>query len=349
MFKQWESIAFTTLPSSLSYPKISVLIFVTGGTGFLGTHLLRELVQRGERVRALRRSSSRVLLEKKFSSEVEWVEGDVLDVATLDDRMQGCTEVYHAAAIVRFMQKDYARLMKVNVEGTANVVNAALNAGVKKLVHVSSVAAIGRSRNDVLVNEDTAWEEGKNNSNYAVSKFLAEREVWRGTAEGLEAVIVNPSLILGSGHWEDGPPEFFTRVNNGLRVYTGGGTGIVAVGDVVALMITLMKSPVVNERFILSAENWSFKDLFFTIADALRVRRPNFKVANWMMEILWREEMLRHFVTGKKPLVTRETARIARHWSRFDNTKILTATGFRFTPVNQCISETAQLFQAMHS
>jgi dihydroflavonol-4-reductase len=200
------------------------MIFVTGGTGFLGTHLLRELVARGEKVRALRRSISKFFAGEKFVNEIEWVEGDVLDVSALEEAAAGCEKIYHCAAVVSFLPRDRERIMKVTVKGTANVVNVALQQQIKKLVHVSSVAAIGRGRNHEAVNEATAWEESRLNSSYSIGKYLAEREVWRGIAEGLNAVIVNPSFILGAGNWKEGTPQFFYNAWKGLKIYTGGGT-----------------------------------------------------------------------------------------------------------------------------
>jgi nucleoside-diphosphate-sugar epimerase len=215
---------------------------------------------------------------------------------------------------------------------------------IRKLVHVSSVAAIGRNPFDEKVNENTPWENQSGNSKYSISKFLAEREVWRAIAEGLNAVIVNPSLIIGTGNWDDGSPEMFTRVWNGLFAYTEGGTGIVAARDVVNVMIHLMKSDISNERFILSAEDWSFKDLFFLIADQLHVKRPWLNVRPWMMDFFWRTEQMKQLFLRKKPLISRETARAATRWSHFDNTKVIRATNYTFTPIKTYIEEIAAKF-----
>ena len=320
------------------------MTFVTGGTGFIGTHLLRELIKRHEKVRALKRTNSRILLEEEISQQIEWIEGDLLDVSSLEDGMKDCDEVYHCAATVRFLPKDRDRLMRTNIEGTANVVNTSLDNKVRKLIHVSSVAAVGRSRDDEIVDENTPWENGKHNSNYAISKFLAEREVWRGVAEGLNAVIMNPSLVMGAGNWDDGPPQMFTRIWKGLFIYTEGGTGVVAVDDVVNLMILVMKSEISGERFIVNAEHWSFKDLFFLIADQLKVKRPWLNAQPWMMDLFWRGELIRQLFSGGKPIVSKEMARIALHWSRFDNSKIVNATHYQFMPVKTCIEETAKNF-----
>jgi nucleoside-diphosphate-sugar epimerase len=182
------------------------------------------------------------------------------------------------------------------------------------------------------------------NSSYALSKFLGEREVWRGIAEGLNAVIVNPSLIIGAGNWNEGPPQFFKKIWEGLPFYTNGGAGFVAIKDVVSLMIQLMESEIHSERFIINDDHLTFKDFFFLIADLLKKKRPFINVKPWMIKILWREEMLKYKLTGISPLVTREISRVASHWSRFDNSKIISATGFQFTPVKKCLEETAQKF-----
>jgi dihydroflavonol-4-reductase len=320
------------------------MIFVTGGSGFLGSHLLHRLVKNGEQVRALKRNLQEHINGTMFQHRVEWVEGDVMNISSLEKEMSGCEQVYHCAAKIFFLPGERDEMMRVNVEGTANVVNTALATGVKKLLHVSSVAAIGRSRGTGLVTEETPWEDSVVNSNYAISKFLAEREVWRGVAEGLDAVIVNPSLIIGAGDWNAGSPAFFKEVWKGLRFYTSGATGMVDADDVVTLMIQLMNSEVKNERFIIDAGSAFFKDFFFMIADQLHKKRPAVKIDKWMLEIFWRMEMIKYRLFGKPPLLTRETARISAAQSLFDNSKIKHATGYEFTPVRTTIEKTARQF-----
>ena len=320
------------------------MIFVTGGTGFLGTHLLHQLVLRGERVRALRRSNSRVFVKPEFSEKIEWVAGDILDIPSMEEAMEGCEHVYHCAAKVSFKQKDREEIMKVNAEGTANVVNVALEKNIRKLVYASSVAAIGRSPDATRINENTEWQDSHLNSNYAISKYLAEREVWRGMAEGLSVAIVNPTIIIGDGNWRQGPPRFFLNVWRGMPAYTSGGTGFVGVQDVVHLMIRLMESDVQNERFILNSEDWSYKDFFFLIADLLGKKRPYINAAPWMTEIVWRLETVRSKFIPFPPLISKETARIARATFKYDAEKIRKATGFEFTPVKTCIQDICRSF-----
>ncbi|MEO6168334.1 MAG: NAD-dependent epimerase/dehydratase family protein, partial [Chitinophagales bacterium] len=242
------------------------MIFVTGGTGFLGRHLLRALVLQNEPIRALKRLNSKMLQDEFKHGTIEWVDGNILDIPSLEEYMKGCSEVYHCAGMVSFQSRHRAALMKVNVEGTANIVNVALEKNIRKMVYVSSVAAIGRALNEVNVTEATEWDENGVHSNYGISKFLAEREVWRGIAEGLKAVIVNPSVIIGDGNWQEGTPRFFLNGWREMPAYTTGGTGFVAAKDVVEIMMRLMKSEIHRERFILNAEDWSYQKFLFQIA-----------------------------------------------------------------------------------
>ncbi|MEO5673940.1 MAG: SDR family NAD(P)-dependent oxidoreductase [Chitinophagales bacterium] len=318
------------------------MIFVTGGTGFLGTHLLRGLVKRDEKVRALKRSSAKILLEAEAAKQIEWVEGDVLDVTALEQVMKGCDKLYHCAGLVSFLPDDHKKLMKANVEGTANVVNAALAMKITKLLHVSSVAALGSGKISEVITEKTGWDANNRTSDYAVSKFLGEREVWRGIAEGLNAVIINPSVIIGDGNWKKGSARFFSDVWNGLRFFSAGGTGFTGAKDVVNIMVKLMESDIHSERFIINSENLSIKEFLFSVADQLKKTRPSISIKPWMMEFLWREEMMKYKLTGILPVVTRQTAYIISRRSFFDNSKVVKATGYQFTSVSECLEETAK-------
>ncbi len=319
------------------------MVLVTGGTGFLGTHLLRKLVLLGKQVRALRRIKSFICLEKELTDRIDWVEGDVLDIPLLEQAINGCEQVYHCAAVVSFDPADREKMMKVNVRGTANIVNVSLDRKIKKLIYVSSVAALGKAISGEVINENKT-SENTFTSSYGLSKFLGEREVWRGMAEGLNAVIVNPSLIIGSGNWNSGPPKFFTSIWNGYPFYSNGSIGIVDAEDVVNIMMMLMNSDIHSERFILNSGHLTLKEFFFTIADFLKKRRPYISVKPWMIEVLWREETLRHFITGSSPVVTKDTSRIAFGNLQFDHSKVVQATGYEFKTVKQSIEETAIKF-----
>ncbi|SEW12097.1 NAD-dependent epimerase/dehydratase family protein [Chitinophaga arvensicola] len=313
------------------------MILVTGGTGFLGSYLIRALVAAGKPVRALYRQQPSPRLQD-ISDKIEWVPGDILDVCALEDAMVGVTQVYHCAAVVSFQEADKDRLLKINAEGTANVVNMALDAGVNKLLYVSSVAAIGRAKPGAAVNEECEWEDSKNNSRYSISKFQGEMEVWRGIAEGLDAVIVNPAIILGAGFWNDGSGALLKNAWKEFPYYTRGVNGFVDVEDVVTVMIRLMDSNIQGERFILSADNWEYQRLFTTMAQALGKKPPHKEARPWMAEVVWRLEKVKGMVTGKHPLITRETARTAQLKVYYENNKILQALpGFQFRPLEETI------------
>lgn len=321
------------------------MILVTGGTGFLGSHLLRALVNAGKPVRALYRQQIPAQVQD-IQHKVQWVQGDVLDVISLEEAMQDITQVYHCAAVVSFQPDSRRELMQVNVDGTANVVNMALDAGVKKLVHVSSVAAISRVKDGDVIVEDCEWQESRNNSQYAISKYRSEMEVWRGQAEGLQTVIVNPSIILGSGFWHDGSGALVKNVWKEFPFYTKGINGFVDVEDVVKAMLLLMDSDISGERFILSADNWSYYDLFSAMAARLGKKPPHIEVRSWLAEVVWRMEKVKGLISGSKPLVTRETARTAQLKIFYSSRKIQQMlTGFQFKPLQQTIVDVCDAYR----
>lgn len=304
-------------------------IFVTGGTGLLGSHLLNRLVIKPKKIKALYRNS--------FSfqhPDIEWIKGDLLDTVLLEEILSDVDEVYHCAGKVSFNPKSKKELFDTNLKGTANIINTCLNAGIKKLLHVSSVAALGRIRNNVLVNEGMQWSEETSNSVYGESKYLAEMEVWRGIAEGLNAVIINPTIILGAGNWNSGSSEIFKSVYHEFRYFTEGVTGFVDVNDVVSAMIELMDSDISGERFIINSDNITYKQLFEMIAASFNKKPPYKKVTPFMAAIIWRMEAIRSIFTRKAPFITKETARTVLAKVYFDNGKLLKALpAFKYTPL----------------
>lgn len=313
------------------------MILVTGGSGLVGSELISQLLAQGNKVKAIYNNTSLTITDKDIIA----IKCDILDTVALEEAMQGITHVYHCAAIVSFNKKNKAQLLKINIEGTANVVNASIDAGVKKLVHVSSVSALGRIRENETVTEEMNWTEESSNSLYGKSKYLGEMEVWRGIGEGLEAVIVNPSLILGGGDWSKGSSEIFKSVYDEFPWYTEGVTGVVDVKDVAKAMILLMNSEINKERFILNAENLSYKELFTQIATCFGKKIPHKKVTPFIAAIVWRLEAIKSKFTGKDALVTKETAGTALAKVYFDNNKFLKAMpGFAFTPVSETIKNT---------
>lgn len=321
--------------NSISSTNKTPSILVTGGTGLAGSHIIKQLIKEGKKVKALYRSEIPADLA---TEKVTWVKGDILDVIGLDEVMEGVEQVYHCAAIVSFNPKRKHNLFKTNIEGTANVVNAALLAGVKKLCFISSVAALGKIKDGKKINEQMAWTEENNTSNYGKSKYLAEVEVWRGIAEGLQAVIVNPAIILGAGNWNDGSTKIFKTAYNEFPWYTEGATGFVDVEDVANAMIQLMGSNISGEKFILSAENKPYKEVFTLIANAFSKKEPHRKVSRLLANIVWRADAIKSMFTGKYPLLTKETAASAQAVFLYDNSKLTTVLpSFAYTPVEATI------------
>ncbi len=308
------------------------LVLVTGANGLVGLHLVQQLSGMGKRVRALyHRSKPQVNL-----SGVEWVRADILDVIELDEAMNGVSEVYHCAAIVSFSPKRKKLIHQTNIDGTENVVNACIEHNIRKLVYVSSVAAIGRKKGQEHVNEELKWDDHMHNSEYAKSKFQAEMHVWRGTGEGLDAVIVNPTVILGAGDWNKGSSELFKSIYKEFPWYSEGVNGFVDVQDVAKAMILLMASNITAQRFIVSAENISYKDLFTSIAAGFGKKAPHKKVTPLIAATVWRLEAVKSFFTGKDPMITKETANTAQSKVYYNNTKLLKfLPGFSYTPISQ--------------
>jgi len=320
------------------------MILVTGGSGLLGKEVIAQLLAQGKKVVAI---YNKTLLPDFNSPLLTQFQCNILDVVGLEELMQqGIEQVYHCAAIVTFEQKRKEELFKTNIEGTANVVNAALNAGVTKMVHVSSVAALGRKKKNEFVNESMNWAGENNDSNYGESKYLSELEVWRGMGEGLEVVVVNPTVILGAGNWNAGSSQIFKTAYEEFPWYADGVTGFVDVQDVAAIMLQLMDSDISSERFIVSADNRSYQDVFNLIARAFNKKLPHKKVSLFIAKIVWRIEGLKSRITGKAPLLTRETAAAALEKVYYDNSKLHKfLPEFRYRSIEETITKTCATLQ----
>ncbi len=331
------------------------MIFVTGGTGLVGSHILLKLSQRGEKLKALKRATSSMDICKSvftyynaddLFAQINWVDGDVNDISSLENGMLNSDLVLHCAAVISFQPSAAKLLKKVNIEGTANVVNVALSKGIKKLGYVSSIAVLGRNSTEGMVDEECHFKATKLDSNYALSKYYAEQEVWRASQEGLDVVIVNPSVILGPGDWRKGSSRIFQKIYSGLKFYTPGSTGYVDVLDVANSLVSLLFSNVKNERFIVNGANLKYRDCFDRIAVAVNKPKATIKVTPFLKEIAWRLEAMRTFVTGNKPLITRETADNAMTDSSYSTTKIISAIDFNFTDIDVSIKKYADWFIA---
>jgi len=332
------------------------MILVTGGTGMLGAHLLFELVNTGNKVRALKRTKSNLDIVKRIFSyyssnyeqlftQIEWFDADILEVESIFQSMQGIDKVYHLAAMISFNPRDKEKMIQNNVKGTTNIINAALQNNIKKLCHVSSISALGIADNGIEINEETFRNPKSRYSGYSLSKFYSELEVWRGITEGLNAVIAAPSVILGPGDWNTGSPSIFSRIYKGLKYYTKGITGYVDVKDVTNAMIKLMESDISNERFILSADNLSYKDLFLKVAESLNVKSPVIEANAIMLGIAWRFEYIKSLLTSAYPLITKDMAYSALNMHLYSSKKIMEALDFKYTPIDKTIAEISQIYK----
>ncbi|WP_178986709.1 SDR family oxidoreductase [Winogradskyella helgolandensis] len=333
------------------------MILVTGGTGLVGSHLLFQLLKSNEPIRAIyRREKTLARVKNVFSyfsddaetlfNKIEWVEADVNDIPKLQDAFKGVTHVYHCAAFVSFEPNKYIELRRINIEGTANIVNLSISHKVKKLCYVSTIAAIGHHSNpEKLIDEQTEWSPEDDNSVYAITKYGAELEVWRGTQEGLDAVIINPGIILGAGYWNGGSSgSLFKRIYNGTPYYTSGVTGYVDVWDVTNAMEQLMKGSIKNEGFILVSENLSFKSFFTKVATYLDVKPPTKEAKSWLLGIGWKLDWLNHKLLGKRRRLAKQTAKSAVSITNYDASKIKNSINFEFKSIDTSIEEVSKLF-----
>ena len=331
------------------------MILVTGGTGLVGAHLLYRLVDSNEKVRAIYRAERKLNHVKNVFAcytenydalfkSIEWVQADILDIPLLSDAFADVKYVYHCAAFVSFEPDKYQQLRQTNIEGTANVVNLCISHNIKKLCYVSSVATIGNTINNKPITEETEWKPEADNNVYAITKYGAEMEVWRATQEGLDVVIVNPGVILGGGIWRYGSSSLFKKAAKGFKYYSSGTVSLVDVKDVVSIMITLLKSEVKNERFILVAENWTYKQFLKTMANSVNAKSPKKEASIWLLQCAWKLDWLTHKITGKRRQLTKQLVVSLASETYYSNDKIKTALNFEFTPVNESIATVGQLY-----
>lgn len=334
-----------------SFPPEKPAVFITGATGFVGSHVARRLLTDGYQVEALTRKPGQFGLLTDISDKITWHIGDVTDIPSLEAAIRPNQDVIHAAALVSFSPKDRRAMEKVNVEGTANVVNVCLNVGVRKLGFVSSVAALGRPARKnpdagisqpTVIDESQKWEENPENSFYAQTKYRAELEVWRGVAEGLNAVIVNPSVVMGVGDWSRTSTQLVSYVLDEKRFYPTGLINYVDVLDVADALVQLMESDISAQRFILNAGTTPYRDFFGQMAVALGKRPPSVAVPDWLTQVLWPVEAVRSALTGSAPLITRETARSARSLYRMNGNKITEAFDFQYHTLAETVERIAK-------
>ena len=316
------------------------MILVTGATGFLGSEVVRQLKMQHKVVIGLRRPDS-VIPEILQPLDILWRTADLLDYFSLEDALEGVTQVYHCAARISFDPAEKKEMIRINREGTANVANLCLERNIR-LLHTSSVAALGESKNGSPVMEKDQWAFSHRQTGYSISKYESEMEVWRAIAEGLDAVIVNPSIILGPHAGTSGSGRLFEQVKKGLKFYPKGGCGLTDVEDVARVMISLMDSGISGERYIVNSENWTYRKLFSQIAESLGVKAPSILAPEWLLRIAAGAGSLFSFVQNKRFGLTSETARSASRLPRYSNEKVRTTLGIEFKPVKQSIQEVCQ-------
>jgi dihydroflavonol-4-reductase len=315
------------------------MILVTGATGFLGSELAMQLAKQGLQIRCIKRGSSVIpQFLSSYNEQIEWADADLLDIFALDDAMVGITQVYHCAAWVSLKQADKKPMINTNVTGTANLVNLCMEKKAR-LVHVSSIAAIGLAKPGDLITENHHLDQATETDGYAISKLESEMEVWRGIAEGLDAVIINPSIIIGANAGTDGSGQLFETVRKGLKFYTSGSSGFVDVEDVAKCMIALMNGDITAERYIISAENRLYKPLVAEIAAGFGLKAPAVYAKPWMMNVAWRAAAFVSSITRTDPAIDKIAALAASQTRNYDNSKIKKATGIVFKPISNSIKE----------
>lgn len=329
----------------------------------LGARIVFDLLSQGLKVKAIYRNKNRIEQftknvsfycknEKELTELVEWVEVDVLDYLSVCNAVEGVDLVIHSAAMVSFHADDQQAMYEINIKGTANVVDACLFKGVKRICHVSSIAALGKEEEGELIDEESSWIPEQKHSGYQISKFHSEMEIWRGINEGLEAVIVNPSVILGPGEWHAGSPAFFNNIYKGMKFYPTGGTGFVDVRDVSSAIMNLIAeknwSKAIQKRFLLNAENISYQRVFSLIAKSLNVKEPSMAANKKLLALAWRGAWLAGKLSGKKPLITRGSVGNAAKKQLFNGSRITKEFGFEYRPLETSIQEIGQLYLSDH-
>ena len=329
------------------------MILVTGGTGLVGAHLLLKLAQENNQLRATFRPSSNLDRLKNFFlkhhqegevlyDRINWIQADLNDIPNLEKAFQGVEQVYHSAAMISFDPRDFYELKRVNARGTANIVNLCIAYKVQKLCYVSSIAALSRSKGEQDITEESEWQGASNV--YGLSKYLAEMEVWRGSQEGVPVVIVNPGIIIGSGFWDQGSGVLFKAAAKSPKYYPPGGTGVVAINDVVTIMMALMNSGIQGERYILVAENLSYKTLMGYLAEGFKNKKPEKRIKYWQLELFWRLDWLRVMLGGKRRKLSRDGARSMRSQAFYSNAKIKDALAYKFEDLPEVITQCCEAY-----
>lgn len=345
----------TQIATIINPTNFNSMILVTGGTGMLGAHLLYKLSLQYSDIKAIKRKNSNTNQVRKIFSfytesyeeifnKIQWIDADITHFSDVDSALENVDIVYHAAAAVSFNPNDKKLMKAVNVTGTANIVNAALKQNVKKLCYISTIAFLNPLFENEIVDENFGRQPTDIDSDYAKTKYAAELEVWRGISEGLNAVIINPSIILGAGNWTTGSPQLFLRANKGLRFYTDGSTGFVDVNDVVNIAIQLINSEIQAERFIVNSENLKYRHVFEMIEKELGKKISKRYISKKLLKFVSNLDILISKILGKSPILPRSAVNSAYSRTAYSNRKVTEKLNYQFLPISDSIFNIAKIF-----
>jgi len=331
------------------------MIFVTEATGLVGSHLVCSLLKQGKEVRALKRKDSSLEAIKRVFNyrlergdelfrKIEWVEANIRNYEKIDTILKDIKEVYHTAAIVSFNRKLRHEMFDINVGGTEALVELSMKNGIEKFCFVSSTSTLGQAGEGGMVSEESFWRKSRNTTWYSWTKFNSELEVWKGIAGGLNACIVNPSIIIGPGDWTRGSGKMISTIASGQKFYTGGRTGFVDIRDVVDVMIMLMDRQIFGERFILNSGNLDYIDVFKMISSELGLKAPYLRANRYLTSLAWRLEAFFSMISKRTPLLSREIARSSHSRIAFSNEKIIKALDMKFIPVEESIRDACKAY-----
>lgn len=332
-------------------------IFLTGGTGLIGSHFLYFLSDRFK-IKALTRNPSRCEKVKELFSyydpsstekrweNIEWIKGDLEDIPFLDEILEDIDYVFHCAGFISFYRKDFNQLLKINFEGTRNLINVCLTKNIKKFLHISSVSTLGKSLDGKPVTELNRWKDSPENSGYGTSKYLGEREVWRGIEEGLPAIILSPSIVLGPGRLNESSSKLFRYIYSESKSFAPGGSAFVGVKDICNAGILLMDSDIQNELFIISSDNLKYNELFQKIAAASNKKAPQYPVKKNIVNIIAFIELI-FSVFGRQVKLPKETRRSMFSTSCFDGSKIVLNSDFNYAGIDQDIQDTIKYHKTL--
>ena len=304
----------------------------------LGAYFAQALLAEGHQVRILHRRNGPPTHLGDWAARVEWIEADLLDVTAVNQALLGCQAVVHTAGMVSFNPRHNAQMWEANVTATELLVDLAMDHPITRFVHLSSVAALGKGKPGEVLDEKSPWEESLAGSAYGRSKHYGERAVWRGIAEGLPAVILNPSVVLAPGPEVRSSLQLFHYVHRGVPFYTPGELNYVDIRDLTTLLLAALTEPWEGHRFIVSADRVSYQDFFCAVAAAMEKKAPKYQLPLWLLQSLAPLEKGRTRLLGGNPLVTPDMVASLKQPTHYNTQKSVTKGGLRYRPLEESIS-----------